>query len=56
MDFNAMSVITLLIGLVIGVGGAVALTFLLGNSAGKKLKNYCLMLKKKLININVIVY
>ena len=36
MDFNAMSVITLLIGLVVGVGGAVALTFLLGNNAGRK--------------------
>ena len=36
MDFNMMSIITLLIGLVIGAGAVVAITILLGNRASQK--------------------
>ena len=36
MEFNVMSIITLLIGLVIGAGGVIGITILTGTNARKK--------------------
>lgn len=55
MDFNAASILTLFIGLVLGGGTIYAIIILTGAGAGKKQRKLLMMLRKKQTKLKEIV-
>lgn len=56
MDFNAASILTLFIGLVLGGGTIYAIIILTGAGAGKKQRKLLMTLRKKQIKLKETVF